>query len=80
MTIELHSSDCAVHNEPAYPKGRCDCGLLLIKQEVANIIGQEYDADPWECADSAVETAIQKQLERVIDILRKREGVKRNEH
>ena len=21
-----HWSDCAVHNEPAYPKGDCDCG------------------------------------------------------
>lgn len=22
----LHLSDCAVHNEPAYPNGPCDCG------------------------------------------------------
>lgn len=21
-----HLSDCAVHNEPAYPNGPCDCG------------------------------------------------------
>ncbi len=21
-----HWSDCAVHNEPAYPNGPCDCG------------------------------------------------------
>lgn len=21
-----HASDCAVHNEPAYPAGPCDCG------------------------------------------------------
>ncbi|RLC99380.1 MAG: hypothetical protein DRI65_17275 [Chloroflexota bacterium] len=21
----MHASDCAVHNEPAYPKGACDC-------------------------------------------------------
>lgn len=21
----LHRSDCAVHNEPAYPRGECDC-------------------------------------------------------
>jgi hypothetical protein len=20
-----HDSDCAVHNEPAYPKGKCNC-------------------------------------------------------
>ena len=25
MTIQ-HASDCAVHNEPAYPNGPCDCG------------------------------------------------------
>lgn len=23
-----HDSDCAVHNEPAYPNGLCDCGLI----------------------------------------------------
>lgn len=22
-----HQSDCAVHNEPAYPAGPCDCGV-----------------------------------------------------
>jgi hypothetical protein len=24
-----HWSDCAVHNEPAYPKGECDCGGIV---------------------------------------------------
>ena len=24
--IKPHASDCAVHSEPAYPKGKCDCG------------------------------------------------------
>lgn len=24
-----HNSDCAVHNEPAYPAGPCDCGAQL---------------------------------------------------
>lgn len=28
MQIE-HTSDCAVHNEPAYPAGPCDCGAQL---------------------------------------------------
>ncbi len=23
----LHKSDCAMHNEPAFPKGLCDCGV-----------------------------------------------------
>ncbi len=22
----VHASDCALHNEPAYPAGPCDCG------------------------------------------------------
>jgi len=24
--VTLHASDCAVHSEPAFPKGECDCG------------------------------------------------------
>jgi len=26
--ILLHNSDCTVHNEPALPKGKCDCGAV----------------------------------------------------
>ena len=29
----LHLSDCAVHNEPAYPIGPCDCGAAIAKAE-----------------------------------------------
>lgn len=25
----IHDSDCAVHNEPAYPAGPCNCGAEL---------------------------------------------------
>ena len=25
----LHKTDCAVHNEPAMPKGECDCGARV---------------------------------------------------
>lgn len=28
-----HASDCAVHNEPAYPNGECNCGVLPPKRE-----------------------------------------------
>jgi len=35
-----HTSDCAVHSEPAYPKGECDCGSLFtvepLVKEVSN--------------------------------------------
>ena len=24
----LHTSDCAIHNEPSLPKGECDCGAI----------------------------------------------------
>ena len=33
--IKPHTSDCAVHNEPAYPKGRCDCGAQPEQKPVA---------------------------------------------
>ena len=25
--LMVHASDCAVHNEPAFPAGECDCGV-----------------------------------------------------
>lgn len=25
-----HASDCAVHNAPAYPPGRCTCGVATV--------------------------------------------------
>lgn len=28
--IVPHASDCAVHNEPAYPAGPCSCGANAI--------------------------------------------------
>lgn len=27
IETKAHASDCAVHNEPAYPAGPCDCGI-----------------------------------------------------
>jgi len=34
-----HWSDCAVHNEPAYPKGDCDCGGYTIPQPQREWVG-----------------------------------------
>jgi len=28
-----HSSDCAVHNEPAEPNGECNCNVLKAKEK-----------------------------------------------
>ena len=33
--VTLHASDCAVHNEPAYPKGACNCGEQPKNEPVA---------------------------------------------
>ena len=29
--MRIHKSDCAVHNEPALPKGECDCGAVEVE-------------------------------------------------
>ncbi|WP_418219853.1 hypothetical protein [Burkholderia metallica] len=33
LRAPIHASDCAVHNEPAYPNGPCDCGAILPPQK-----------------------------------------------
>ena len=40
--IKPHASDCAVHSEPAYPKGKCDCGAPLEEKPVAKYMGESY--------------------------------------
>ena len=27
LALRIHDSDCATHNEPAMPNGRCDCSV-----------------------------------------------------
>lgn len=62
-----HKSDCAVHNEPALPKGECDC------QDVCPISGEDScaichldcdkDQDYWKKKDEVpVEEATTKEL------------------
>jgi hypothetical protein len=38
---KLHWSDCAVHNAPAYPAGKCDCGVAQepAQEPVACVMG-----------------------------------------
>lgn len=33
----VHDSDCAVHNAPAFPAGKCDCGAGTISEVVEKI-------------------------------------------
>lgn len=35
---KLHWSDCAVHNAPAYPAGKCDCGAMNDRQRLEAIV------------------------------------------
>ena len=45
----VHASDCAVHNEPAYPNGPCNCGAEIIV--TAEMIASAF---AWEKSGSAV--------------------------
>lgn len=44
--IAPHASDCAVHNEPAYPKNACDCGAQPEQEPVA-WFEHNPDLDAW---------------------------------
>lgn len=61
-----HRSDCAIYNEPAYPKGECNCGFQLQK-DLEGII-EEYGCNPGDFDLSAVaEEIIAKVLKEVKD-------------
>ena len=47
--VTPHASDCAVHNEPAYPKNACDCGAQP-EQEQGDSNCQNDDGCPTEMA------------------------------
>ena len=34
-----HMSDCAIYNEPAYPKDFCDCGADIIDEARGFLVG-----------------------------------------
>ena len=38
-----HLSDCAVHNEPAYPKGYCNCGADIVDEARGFLVGMIAD-------------------------------------
>jgi len=42
--VAPHASDCAVHNEPAYPTGKCNCGA---KGEPVGYWQGEFIKDGW---------------------------------
>lgn len=56
-TLVVHSSDCALHNEPALPKGKCDCVvadfkvLLEAAQKARNYIREDLLECGYEDSD-----------------------------
>lgn len=46
-----HWSDCAVHSEPAYPKGECDCGGFPPQRTWVDLTDEEL-AD---CMDMSIQ-------------------------
>ena len=49
--VTLHASDCAVHNEPAYPAEGCDCGAQQGPEFFTHNVEQPYDWSEWVCPD-----------------------------
>lgn len=47
MAPGAHFSDCAIHNEPAFPAGPCDCGAMPPRPDMHVIGPDEYEvAEP----------------------------------
>lgn len=53
-TVEIeHWSDCAVHSEPAYPAGPCDCGgFIMVPREPTEAMIEAGIAQANECTDN----------------------------
>ena len=45
--VTLHASDCAVHNEPAYPKGQCNCVAQPEQEPVLWAMPDGKTVDKW---------------------------------
>lgn len=65
---DLHDSDCATHNEPAYPNGPCDCSLS--KPHSTTVSASDFESvdvgsNPTEAA-KAMHPAISGPLKRRI--------------
>lgn len=70
-----HSSDCATHNEPAAPAGKCDCGYdaivtaILAEREACAILA-EVVGDSGEQSDVGMGEGIASR--RIADAIRSR--------
>lgn len=68
--MSAHWSSCAVHNEPAYPAGPCDCGGLAPEQIdpppelVAEVSGMLWE---WEGTDELGKESAVRLIRLVLD-------------
>ncbi|MBI1316387.1 hypothetical protein GC167_05945 [bacterium] len=44
----IHDSDCATHNEPAFPNGPCDCPHSRMDDDGAPNFGREEEKKPFD--------------------------------
>ena len=42
--VDGHASDCAIHNQPAYPAGPCDCGYQSRRADL--LVDRDSPATP----------------------------------
>ncbi len=47
--LDLHQSDCATHNKPAYPKGKCNCSVSTPAIAIGEDTYEECRVCPKEC-------------------------------
>jgi hypothetical protein len=81
-----HWSDCAVHSEPAYPKGECDCGGIVavadytalsdkyvaLSDKYVALKAQHKEQEPvaWLLTDKNINSLQVDSIQRLIDCLK----------
>lgn len=68
-----HWSSCAVHNEPAFPNGECDCGNDAPERDHGLVAGDVIHLDPRKLPDLVVIT--KEYADMIADSSPKREFV-----
>jgi hypothetical protein len=63
---KLHWSDCAVHNEPAYPAGPCDCGVEKGQEEDWGALAEKQLASIKRDTQASFEDAMVRATHKVM--------------
>lgn len=82
----IHASDCAMHSEPAYPAGECDCGaeltdarmdsIMLLEHLKVAIEHLEHERGNYRLTPVYLESAIQRLKQTARDYDYKLKGAK----